>query len=251
MGTRPRAGATRRCCPTSSAPRTTSAARANHGLGGPLSGQRQPFLHSPRRTVIEAALEGQGIEPNPDPNGAAQDGAGRCQVTRATAAAVSTAVGLSPPAIRGRKRRGAHRHARDRPLRGEPSRRGRGASKDNGQAARGACGARGARSGRRVSVASPPHALGLGAGGELGGPSGSSTQELPSRSDLQDHPVISVVWLSSEESLRAGLTPTNARPVRAEGRGPFQPPTSARAAAVRERVTGWMHPDVRASTSAR
>ena len=94
-----RAGATRICCPTSSVPRTTSAAPSEyHGAGGPLAvsdgRSRNPM---PRPSWRPPTRPGSGA--TTDFNGAEQDGFGRYQVTQRDGRRCSTAVGYLHPAM--------------------------------------------------------------------------------------------------------------------------------------------------------
>jgi choline dehydrogenase len=67
--------------------------------------------------------------------------------------------------------------------------------------------------------------------------------DLPVGRDLQDHPVLSIVWLSNEESLRGALTPENAALFEREGRGPLSSNVGEGGAFVRTRG-GLEAPDV-------
>ena len=94
-----RAGAGTTCSPTSSAPRTTSAARREfHGAGGPL-----PVSEARARSAMCGAfletVEGMGLPLNDDFNDGEQDGYGWYQVTQRDGRRASCAVAYLHPVM--------------------------------------------------------------------------------------------------------------------------------------------------------
>ncbi len=101
LGTAPAAmaGAMRTFCPTSSAARTTSAARTpTTGSAGRRSVSESRSMHPLVDTMLEAARQA-GHEANPDFNGARQEGVGRFQLTQRDGMRCSTADAYLRPAL--------------------------------------------------------------------------------------------------------------------------------------------------------
>ena len=91
------AGRTGMCCPTSSAPRTTSASPTSyHAYGGPL-GVSNPISPLPICEAFFQAGQELGIPFNPDFNGARQEGLGYYQLTQLDARRSSTSVAYLNP----------------------------------------------------------------------------------------------------------------------------------------------------------
>ena len=152
------AGATTRCCRTSSAARTTSAARdAYHGVGGPQTVSDSRSMHPLVDLMLEAAVQA-GHAANPDLNGAVQDGVGRFQLTQRGGLRCSTADAyLHPAADRPNLEVQRLPSRRADRLRGQPRRRRRGRperrARDDPRRARGD------RLGGRLPVAGAADAL--------------------------------------------------------------------------------------------
>ncbi len=212
-----------------------------HGVGGPLAVSDSRSMHPVVDSMIEAAVE-YGLESNDDPNGAAQDGTGRWQATLRNGRRCSTAVGYLHPAVaRGNVEVITDALATRILFEGN---RAVGVEylKDNRLQQ--------VRAEREVVVSagayqSPQLLLlsGIGPASELR-PFGIEVREdLPVGEHLQDHAVISMLWLTSEDSLLAGMTPANLELFAREGRGPFASNVAEGGAFLRTR-DGLIAPDV-------
>ena len=94
----PRAGATTKCCRTSRAPRTTSAARTSyHGAGGPLSVSDGRSLHPLIDAMLEAASR-PATRTTPTSTAPRQEGVGRFQLTQRDGLRCSDGGCVPPPA---------------------------------------------------------------------------------------------------------------------------------------------------------
>jgi choline dehydrogenase-like flavoprotein len=212
-----------------------------HGVGGPLSVSDSRSMHPLVDMCIEAAVE-LGIERNDDQNGATQDGVGRYQVTQRNGRRCSTAVGYLHPAVaRGNVETITDALATRILFEGNRA-IGVEILRDNRLEE--------VRADREVIVCAgayhSPQLLmlsGIGPAEELAPFGIEVRQDLPVGRELQDHPVVSLVWLSNEESLLAGLTPENAALFEREGRGPFSSNVGEGGAFVRTR-SGLEAPDV-------
>ena len=213
----------------------------HHGVGGPLTVSDGRSMHPLVDACIEAAIEA-GIEPNEDHNGATQDGVGRFQLTQRAGRRCSTAVAYLHPAVaRGNVDVLTDALATRVLFEGE---RAVGVEILRGNTLEQV------RADREVLVCAgayhSPHLLllsGVGPADELGPAGVEPRVDLPVGRDLQDHPLLSIVWLSNEESLRAALTPENAALFDQEGRGPMSSNVGEGGAFVRTRA-GLDAPDV-------
>ena len=94
------AGASRTCCRTSSAPRTTSAARSElHGAGGPLAVSRGPLAQPDDRRVRRGRRRRPGSRATTTSTAPTQDGVGHYQLTQRDGRRCSAAVAYLHPAI--------------------------------------------------------------------------------------------------------------------------------------------------------
>ena len=190
-----------------------------HGVGGPLAvsdgRSRQPLAGA----CIAAAVEA-GIAPTDDHNGARQDGAGWYQLTQRDGRRASTAVAYLHPAV-GR----GNVHV----LTDTPATR---VLFDGTRAA-----------GVEVLVANTPTAVharrevllaagaynspqllllsGIGPPDELRAFGIEPRCDLPVGRNLHDHPIVSLIWRTAQESLRTAMTPENLELFEREGRGPL------------------------------
>jgi choline dehydrogenase len=213
----------------------------HHGVGGPQTVSDSRSLHPLVDSCIEAAIEA-GIAPNDDHNGAVQDGAGRFQVTQRDGRRCSTAVAYLHPAVeRGNVDVFTDSFATRVLFEGDRAVGVEILRDDKLEQV---------RAGREVLVCGgsyhSPHLLllsGIGPADELA-PFGIEPRvDLPVGRDLIDHPVLSIVWLSNEDSLRAGITPDNMELFAREGRGPMSSNVGEGGAFVRSRA-GLDAPDV-------
>jgi choline dehydrogenase len=190
-----------------------------HGVGGPLSVSDCRSRHPLVVACIDAAVDA-GLEPTDDHNGTAQEGVGWFQFTQRNGRRCSTAISYLHPAI----------------------------ARGNVEALTGAlatrvlfegCRAVGAellrdnkletvRAERELIVSAgayhSPHLLllsGLGPADELRAWGIEPRIDLPVGQNLHDHPMVSLVWLTDQQSLRAAMTSANLALYKREGRGPL------------------------------
>jgi choline dehydrogenase-like flavoprotein len=212
-----------------------------HGVGGPISVSDSRSMHPLVDSMIGAALE-YGLEANEDPNGATQDGAGRWQATLRNGRRCSTAVGYLHPAVT-RGNVDVITEALATRLLFDGNRAiGVEYLKDNDLHQ--------VRAEREVIVSagayqSPQLLLlsGIGPADELAIFGIEAREDLPVGKHLEDHAVISMLWLTDEDSLLAGMTPANLELFEQEGRGPFASNCGEGGAFVRTR-DGLDAPDV-------
>ncbi|HEY7380244.1 MAG TPA: GMC family oxidoreductase N-terminal domain-containing protein [Gaiella sp.] len=192
---------------------------AYHGVGGPLTVSESRSMHTLVDACIEAAVEA-GVEPNDDHNGAVQDGVGRYQLTQRNGRRCSTAVAFLRPAVeRGNVEVLTDALATRILFEGE---RAVGVEVLRGNAVEQV------RAEREVIVScgaylSPQLLLlsGIGPPADLEPLGITVRQDLPVGHNLQDHPVVSLLWLTDEESLATAMTPGNIELFEREGRGPL------------------------------
>jgi choline dehydrogenase-like flavoprotein len=190
-----------------------------HGVGGPLTVSDGRSMHPLVGACIEAAVDA-GIAPNDDHNGPAQEGAGWFQVTQRNGRRCSTAVAyLHPAAERGNVEVLTDALATRILL-------------ENGRAV-GVEILRNnvletVRAEREVIVCAgayhSPHLLllsGFGPADELRALGIEPKLDLPVGRNLHDHPIVVIVWLTDQESLRTAMTPENVALFEREGRGPL------------------------------
>jgi choline dehydrogenase len=212
-----------------------------HGVGGPLSVtdhvSPEPFVD----TMLEAGLE-YGLEANADPNGASQDGVGRWQATIRDGRRCSAAKAYLHPAVA----RGNVDVVTDALVTRIlfEGKRAVGAEflKDDALHQ--------VRAEHEVIVSagaygSPQLLLlsGIGPAGELASHGIDVREELPVGRGLQDHLVVSGVWLTGESALLAGMTPENMERYQRDGGGPYSSNGAEGGAFVRTR-DGLDAPDV-------
>jgi len=216
-------------------------ADAYHGAGGPLSvtdhASPEPFVD----TMLQAGLE-YGLAANADPNGARQDGAGRWQATIRGGRRCSAARAYLHPAVaRGNVEVVTGALVTRIVFEGS---RAAGAEflKDNAL--------RQVRADREVIISagaygSPQLLLlsGIGPAAELAGHGIGVREELPVGRGLQDHLVVSGVWLTGQSGLTAQMTPANLDRFARDGTGPYSSNVGEGGAFVRTR-DGLDAPDV-------
>ena len=216
-------------------------ANAYHGVGGPLSVtdhvSPEPFVD----TMLEAGLE-YGLETNADPNGAHQDGVGRWQATIRGGRRCSAAKAYLHPAVA----RGNVNIVTDalvtRILFKGKHAVGVEFLKDNVLHE--------VRAEHEVIVSagaygSPQLLLlsGIGPASELAPHGIGVREELPVGRGLQDHLVVSGVWLTGESDLLAEMTAANMERYQHDGGGPYSSNVGEGGAFVRTR-DGLSAPDV-------
>jgi len=190
-----------------------------HGVGGPLTVSDGRSLHPLVDACVDAALQ-VGYEPNDDPNGAVQDGVGRYQFTQRNGRRCSAAVAYLRPAVeRGNVDVITDSIATRILFEGD---RAVGVEVLRGT------GVETVRAEREVIVScgayqSPQLLLlsGIGPADDLAALGIPVREDLPVGHNLQDHPLVSMVWLTSEESLMTAMTPDNVALFEREGRGPL------------------------------
>jgi choline dehydrogenase-like flavoprotein len=191
-----------------------------HGAGGPLTVSDGRSRHPYANAMIDAAIEA-GISPTDDHNGEHQDGVGWFQVTQRNGRRCSTALAYLDPA------RGAGNIdvltdtlalglvlEADRAVGVEVL------SPDDRVHVM--------RAEREVIVCagayqSPQLLLlsGIGPADELRPLGIEPRVDLPVGRNLQDHPVVTLVWRAAGESLSAAMTPENLERYERDGRGPL------------------------------
>jgi choline dehydrogenase-like flavoprotein len=212
-----------------------------HGVGGPLTVSDSRSMHPLVDACIEAGLQA-GLERNDDQNGAVQDGVGRYQVTQRNGRRCSTAVAYLHPAVeRGNVDVLTEALATRILFEGD---RATGVEILRGNALEEV------RAEREVIVScgayqSPQLLLlsGIGPAADLEPLGIAVRQDLPVGHNLQDHPVLSMVWLTDEESLMTAMTPDNLELFEQEGRGPLTSNVGEGGAFIRTRP-GLDAPDV-------
>jgi choline dehydrogenase-like flavoprotein len=212
-----------------------------HGVGGPLTVSDGRSLHPLVDACIEAAIEA-GIEPNDDFNGAAQDGAGRFQLTQRSGRRCSTAVAYLQPAVeRGNVEAITDALATRILFDGDRA---------TGVEVLRANQLEEVRAEREVVVScgtyhSPQLLLlsGIGPADELRPFGIEPRKDLPVGRNLQDHLVVSIVEFTDRESLLGTMTPANVELFEREGRGPLSSNVGEGGAFVRTR-SGLPAPDI-------
>jgi choline dehydrogenase len=190
-----------------------------HGVGGPLTVSDSRSMHGLVGACIEAAVDA-GLAPTDDHNGLTQEGAGWFQFTQRDGRRCSTAVAyLHPATQRGNVEVLTGALATRILFEGERA-VGVEVLRDNELEP--------VRAGREVIVCagayhSPQLLLlsGLGPADELRALGIEPRAELPVGHNLQDHPDVALVWLTTVESLRTAMTPDNLALYEREGRGPL------------------------------
>ena len=212
-----------------------------HGIGGPLTVSDSRSMHPLVDACIDASLEA-GLEPNADHNGATQDGVGRFQVTQRNGRRCSTAVAYLHPAVeRGNVEVLTDTVATRILFEGD---RAVGVEILRGNEIQEL------RAEREVIVScgayhSPQLLLlsGIGPADELAAFGIAARQDLPVGHNLQDHLVLSMVWLTDEESLLTAMTPENVELFERDGRGPLTSNVGEGGAFLRTR-SGLEAPDI-------
>ncbi len=189
-----------------------------HGVGGPLTVSDCRSQHPYAAAMIEAAVEA-GIARTDDHNGASQEGAGWFQVTQRNGRRCSTALAYLVPA----RARGNVDVLTDtlalRVLLDGARAAGVEVLRENRLGA--------IHAEREVIVCagayqSPQLLLlsGIGPARELRALGIEASVDLPVGENLQDHPVVTVVWLAEGESISA-TRPEDLERFEREGRGPL------------------------------
>ena len=190
-----------------------------HGVGGPLAVSDSRSMHPLVDAMIAAAVEA-GIPANDDHNGETQEGAGRFQVTQRDGRRCSTAVAYLHPAVeRGNVDVITDALATRILFEGN---RAVGVEVLRGNALEQV-----STDGEVIVCAgayqSPQLLLlsGIGPADELAQLGIEVRADLPVGSNLHDHVVASIVWLSNEDSLLSALTPESGAQFEQEARGPL------------------------------
>jgi choline dehydrogenase len=204
-----------------------------HGVGGPLSVSDGRSMQPLVGACIEAAVDA-GIAATDDHNGPAQEGAGWFQFTQREGRRCSTAVAyLHPAADRGNVDVLTDAMATRIVFDGERA-VGVEVLRNNALETVGAE--------REVIVSAgayhSPHLLllsGIGPADELRALGIEPKLDLPVGKNLHDHPMVVLVWLTDQESLRTAMTPENVALFEREGRGPLTSGFSEGGAFIRTR----------------
>jgi choline dehydrogenase len=190
-----------------------------HGAGGPLAVSDGRSRHPFAAAMIEAST-GAGIAPNADHNGAIQEGAGWFQVTQRDGRRASTAVAYLRPALaRGSIDVLTETHACRVLLDGERAAGVevlRGGERERIGAEREVILCAGAYQSPQLLLLS-----GIGPAAELREHGIATRADLPVGRNLQDHPVVTVVWRADGESLTAAGAPEHVARFERDGRGPL------------------------------
>ena len=191
-----------------------------HGVGGPLTVSDGRSLHPLVGACIDAAVEA-GIERTDDHNGATQEGAGWFQVTQRNGKRCSTALAyLHPAARRGNLEVLTDALATRIVFEGERAvgvELLRNNELETVRAEREVIVCAGAYQSPQLLLLS-----GLGPADELQALGIEPRADLPVGRNLQDHPLVSVGWLTDHEDLvRAAMRQENVDLFEREGRGPF------------------------------
>jgi choline dehydrogenase-like flavoprotein len=190
-----------------------------HGAGGPLAVSDGRSMHPLVGACLEAAAEA-GIAPTGDHNGPAQEGAGWFQFTQRNGRRCSTADAYLRPAVA----RGNVEVLTDTLATRIVFDGGRAAGvevlRDNTLET--------VRAEREVIICAgayhSPHLLllsGIGPADELRALGVEPRLDLPVGRNLHDHPMVVLVWLTDQESLRTAMTPGTLALFEREGRGPL------------------------------
>ena len=192
---------------------------AYHGVGGPLAVSDGRSRHPYAAALIEAAVAA-GIARTDDHNGAQQEGAGWFQVTQRNGRRASTAVAYLRPALaRANIDVLTESHVcrilfdGDRAV-GVAALRG--GEVESIRAEREVILCAGAYQSPQVLLLS-----GIGPADELRVHGIEPRVELPVGRNLQDHPVVTLVWRAQGESLTAAMTAANIERFEREGQGPL------------------------------
>jgi len=190
-----------------------------HGVGGPQAVSDGRSRHPYAAALIEAAAEA-GLARTDDHNGAAQEGVGWFQVTQRDGRRASTAAAYL--------RRGAGAANLDVMTDALATRVLLEGTRAVGVEVLRDSRLETLRTGGEVIVCagayqSPQLLLlsGIGPAEELRRLGIEPLVDLPVGRNLQDHPVVTLVWRASGESLSAALTPANVELFEREGRGPL------------------------------
>ena len=192
---------------------------AYHGAGGPLAVSDGRSRHPYAAAMIEAAVSA-GIAPTEDHNGLEQEGVGWFQVTQREGRRASTAVAYLRPALaRGNIDVLTETHVCQ-------------VSFEGGRA----IGVEALRGGERHSIRAEREVIlcagayqspqllllsGIGPADELRRHGIRPRVDLPMGRNLQDHPVVTLVWRAQGESLSAAMTAENVERFERDGRGPL------------------------------
>src|ERR671936_375929 len=212
-----------------------------HGVGGPLTVSDSRSMHPLIGACIEAAVDA-GIAPTDDHNGRRREGAGWFQVTQRDGRRCSTAVAYLRPAVE----RGNVEVLTDTLATRILFENGRAVGveilRNNDLET--------VRAEREVIVCAgayhSPHLLllsGLGPPDELRALGIEPKIDLPVGKNLHDHPMVVIVWLTDQPSLRTAMTPENLALFEREGRGPLTSGFSEGGAFIRTRP-GIEAPDI-------
>jgi choline dehydrogenase len=190
-----------------------------HGVGGPLTVSDSRSMHPLVGACIEAAVDA-GIAPTDDHNGPRQEGAGWFQLTQRNGRRCSTAVAYLHPAVaRGNVEVLTDTLATRIVFDGERA-AGVEVLRNNTLET--------VRAEREVIVCagayhSPQLLLlsGIGPADELRALGIEPRVDLPVGKNLQDHPIVVIVWLTDQPSLGTAMTPENLALFEREGRGPL------------------------------
>jgi choline dehydrogenase len=204
-----------------------------HGVGGPLTVSDCRSMQPLVGACIKAAVDA-GIAATDDFNGATQEGAGWFQFTQRNGRRCSTAVAYLRPAVeRGNVEVLTDALATRIVFDGERA-AGVEVLRTNVLET--------VRAEREVIVCAgayhSPHLLllsGIGPADELRALGIDPKLDLPVGRNLHDHPMVVLVWLTDQESLRTAMTPENLALFEREGRGPLTSVFSEGGAFIRTR----------------
>jgi choline dehydrogenase-like flavoprotein len=204
-----------------------------HGVGGPLAVSDCRSMHPLAGACIEAAVDA-GIVPTDDHNGPTQEGAGWFQFTQRNGRRCSTAVAYLRPALE----RGNVEVLKDALATEILFENGRAVGVEvlrNNNLER-------LQAEREVIVCAgayhSPHLLllsGIGPADELRAVGIEPRVDLPVGRNLHDHPMVVLVWLTNQASLRTAMTPENLALFERDGRGPLTSGFSEGGAFIRTR----------------
>jgi len=204
-----------------------------HGGGGPLTVSVCRSMHPLAGACIDAAGDA-GIAASDDHNGPTQEGAGWFQFTQRDGRRCSTAVAYLRPALE----RGNVEVLPDALATEILFENGRAVGVEvlrNNNLER-------LHAEREVIVCAgayhSPHLLllsGIGPADELGALGIEPRVDLPVGRNLHDHPIVVLVWLTDQPSLRTAMTPENVALFEREGRGPLTSGFSEGGAFIRTR----------------
>jgi choline dehydrogenase-like flavoprotein len=190
-----------------------------HGVGGPLTVSDCRSMHPLVGACIEAAVD-TGIAPTDDHNGPTQEGAGWFQFTQRNGRRCSTAVAYLRPAVERDNVEVLTDALATRILLENGRAAGVEVLRNNELQT--------VRAEREVIVCAgayhSPHLLllsGIGPADELRALGIEPRLDLPVGRNLHDHPMVVLVWLTEQESLRTAMTPENLALFEREGRGPL------------------------------